>query len=117
MSVAVHVLDLGRIGLNAGGTGEGQVKATCQVCIETQDRQANQRSLPRNTRPFSPGELAKPWHRTVPHRIDSDADQPQKDTDVPATIHGGGGVRPAGVQLVAFQSAPSGFPQYQRRSK
>ena len=102
MSVAVHVLDLGRIGLNGGGTGQGQVEATCQVCVEAQDRQANQRSLPRNKAPFSPGELAKPWHGRSPHRIGSDAGERQKDTELPATIHGGGGVLPTGVQLVAF---------------
>ena len=87
MSVAVHVLDLGRIGLNGGGTGERQVEATRQVCVEAQDRQANQRSLPRNKGPFSPGELAKPWHETAPHRIGSDAGRPQKDTEVWATFH------------------------------
>jgi len=103
MSVAVHVLDLGRIGLNGGATGEGQMEATCKVCVEAQDRQANQRSLPPNKGPFSPGELAKPWHETAPHRTGSDAGQPQKDTEVPATIHRGGGARPAGVQLVAFR--------------
>ena len=66
MSVAVHMLDLGRIGLNGGATGEGQVKAICQMCVEAQDSQANQRSLPRSKGPFSPGELAKPWHGTAP---------------------------------------------------
>lgn len=47
ITILVHVLDFGRVGLNCCSSVERQLKAVCEVNVQCKDGQAYQEALPR----------------------------------------------------------------------